>query len=152
MSFDFVTQAATRMIKHGDIDLVKDDITVHLVYEPKRFERTPVLGDEDTERLSEIKSHLVTGGLLLGRKTFNDGVFDAADVKFSSVGSGHIGHIIVAIALVHVRTDTLVAMIQSPFVGSRFVFNGGDIVVTWDNDASKIFNIKKDLEKIDSQF
>lgn len=97
MNFDFVTQAAKRMIKHGDIDLVKDDITVHLIYEPYKHDaRIAFIADETVKSLSDINHHLPTEGILLKGKTYKD----------------------------------------------------GDVIVTWDNSANKIFNIKKDLEEI----
>lgn len=61
MNFDFVTQAAKRMIKHGDIDLVKDDITVHLIYEPYKHDaRIAFIADETVKSLSDINHHLPT--------------------------------------------------------------------------------------------
>ena len=149
MNFDFVTQAAKRMIKHGDIDLVKDDITVHLIYEPYKHDaRIAFIADETVKSLSDINHHLPTEGILLKGKTYKDGVFDAADIKFPIIGSDKHNQEIVAIALVHVKTDTIIAIIRTPFLLNHFAFNGGDVIVTWNNSANKIFNIKKDLEEI----
>lgn len=146
---NFVTIHALRKIKKGEIDLGQDKIMVHLLYEREILDQTAVVADKYTPNSTSITSHNFTDGQLLEGQVFKNGVFDAQDTLFKSIGTGLNNHTIAAIALCHVDTDTLIAIIRSPFINKRFYFNGGDILITWDNDPNKIFNIKKDLEKIE---
>ena len=76
----------------------------------------------------------------LGTKTVTDGVFDAADVTFTAVASGST----VAALLIYKdtgveATSPLIAYIDTVSSGLPVATNGGDIIVTWDSGASKIF-------------
>jgi hypothetical protein len=77
----------------------------------------------------------------LTSRTVVGGVFDAADVTFSSVsGSGSINQIIIYKDTGTASNSPLIAVIDSTSSGNIAITpNGGDITVSWDNGASKIF-------------
>lgn len=72
-----------------------------------------------------------------GSKTFTDGVFDAADITFSSVTGNTAEAIVIFIDTGTASTDLLIAYIDSASSGLPVTPNGGDITVTW--NASGIF-------------
>jgi hypothetical protein len=84
----------------------------------------------------------------LASKTVTDGVFDAADVVFTSVASNASNHVVVLFqssavgggADVASTAQRLVAFIDT---GTNFpvVPNGGDVTIQWDNGANKIFKL-----------
>lgn len=78
----------------------------------------------------------------LASKTVVGGVFDAADVTFSSVTSSTntINQIVIYKDTGTAASSPLIAVIDSTSSGSIAITpNGGDITVSWDNGASKIF-------------
>jgi len=76
----------------------------------------------------------------LGSKTVTSGVFDAADVTFSSVASGStVAALVIYKDTGSAATSPLVAYIDTVSSGLPVSTNGGDIIITWDNGASKIF-------------
>lgn len=81
-------------------------------------------------------SGVITTSSAFASKTTALGVFDAADVTLTAVAGGST---VAALAIYkdtgNAATDNLIAF----FDGYSLVTNGGDITVTWDNGASKIF-------------
>lgn len=76
----------------------------------------------------------------LASKTVASGVFDAADVTFSSVSSGStIAALILYKDTGSSATSPLIAYIDTVSSGLPVSTNGGDIIITWDNGANKIF-------------
>lgn len=76
----------------------------------------------------------------LASKTVTNGVFDAADVTYSSVASGStVAALIIYKDTGSAATSPLVAYIDTVSSGLPVSTNGGDIIVTWDNGANKIF-------------
>ena len=73
----------------------------------------------------------------LGSKTFTDGVFDAADVTYTSVSGATAEAIVIYIDTGVAGTSRLVAYLDSGFTGLPVTPNGGDITVAW--NASGIF-------------
>ncbi len=76
----------------------------------------------------------------LGSKTVTDGIFDAADVTFSSV-TGDVSEAL--IIYYHTGTEStsrLIAYIDTA-TGLPVTPNGGNITVTWDNGTNKIFKL-----------
>lgn len=74
----------------------------------------------------------------LGSKTKTNGVADAGDVTFSAV-SGDVSEALIIWKDTGVEsTSPLIAFIQSA-TGLPVTPNGGDISITWDNGAYKIF-------------
>lgn len=77
----------------------------------------------------------------LGSKTVTSGVADAADVTFTSVTGASVEAIII---YKHTGTDStsrLICYIDTASSGLPVTPNGGDITVTWDNGANKIFKL-----------
>ena len=119
------------------IDLLVDDIRVILI--------------DDTDYTVSIDVHdflddipagarvAVSGALT--SKTTTLGVFDAADITFSSV----TGDVSEALVIYHHTgvdsTSELIAYIDTGVTGLPVTPNGGDITVTWDSGSDKIFKI-----------
>ena len=88
---------------------------------------TPNFGTH--EFLSDIPTSARVGtstGVVLTSKTTSGGAADAADITFSSVSGPSI--------------EALIAYIDTA-TGLPITPNGGDIIVTWDNGANKIFKL-----------
>lgn len=78
----------------------------------------------------------------LASKTFTNGVFDAADLTLSAVtGDQSEAIIIYNDTPVTEAGKHLIAYIDTFSAGMPVTPNGGDISVTWDNGANKIFAI-----------
>lgn len=75
----------------------------------------------------------------LGSKTVVDGLFDAADVTFTSVTGNSAEAIVLYIDTGTAGTSRLVAFIDSGATGLPVTPNGGNIVITW--NASGIFQL-----------
>ena len=76
----------------------------------------------------------------LTAKTITDGVADAADVTFSSVTGDQSEQIIGYEDSGTEATSSLLFNIDTA-TGLPVTPNGGDITVTWDNGANKIFKL-----------
>lgn len=77
----------------------------------------------------------------LGSKTTTAGVADAADVTFSAVAAGAAcPHLIIYKDTGVESTSALIAYIDTA-TGLSVTPNGGDITVTWDSGANKIFKL-----------
>jgi hypothetical protein len=75
----------------------------------------------------------------LASKTFTDGVFDAADITFTSVSGDQSEALIVRIDTGVDSTSRIIAFIDTFSSGMPVTPNGGNIDVTWDAGANKIF-------------
>jgi hypothetical protein len=83
-----------------------------------------------------------TGGTAqtIGTKTYTSGVFDGDDVTFTAVaGTVSYEAVLIYIDTGVAGTSRLVAYIDQASSGLPVTSNGGDITVTWDAGASKIF-------------
>ena len=74
----------------------------------------------------------------LGSKTVTSGVFDAADTTFTSVSGATVEALIIYKSTGVNSTSPLIAYIDTG-TGFPVTPNGGNIVVTWDSGANKIF-------------
>lgn len=72
-------------------------------------------------------------------KAVTGGVFDAADVTFSSVTGDESEALIIYIHTGTDATSRLIAFLDTGITGMPVTPNGGDITVTWDSGANKIF-------------
>ena len=91
--------------------------------------------------LSDISgSARIAGPVTLTSKTTTGGAADAADVTFTSVTGPSIEAIVIYIDTGTESTSPLVAFIDTA-TGLPITPNGGDIIVTWDNGANKIFKL-----------
>jgi hypothetical protein len=77
----------------------------------------------------------------LGSKTVTAGVADAADVTFTAVTGDSVEAIILYKHTGTESTSRLIAYIDTASSGLPVSPNGGDITVTWDSGANKIFKL-----------
>ena len=93
------------------------------------------------EFLSDISSsaRVSTSGAFTG-KTTTGGAADANDITFSSVSGASIEAIVIYADTGTEATSPLIAFIDTA-TGLPITPNGGDIIVTWDNGANKIFKL-----------
>ena len=86
---------------------------------------------------SSVTASAVGTPQTLGSKTFTDGVFDAADVLFTSVSGSQVVSLVIYIDTGSAATSPLVAFIDTGVTNLPVTPNGGDIAITW--NASGIF-------------
>lgn len=93
------------------------------------------------EFLSDIGTgaRITTSGAFTG-KTTTGGAADANDVTFTSVTGASIEAIVLYKDTGTDATSPLIAFIDTA-TGLPITPNGGDIIVTWDNGANKIFKL-----------
>ena len=93
------------------------------------------------EFLSDISgSARIAGPVTLTGKSTAGGAADGADVTFTAVTGGAIGAIVIYIDSGSEATSPLVAYLDTA-TGLPITPNGGDIIVTWDNGANRIFKV-----------
>lgn len=76
----------------------------------------------------------------LGTKTTTSGVFDAADVTFTGVSGDQSEAVVIYKDTGTASTSPLIAYIDTA-TGLPVTPGGGDIIITWDSGANKIFAI-----------
>ena len=93
------------------------------------------------EFLSDVGSgsRIATSGAFTGKAT-TGGAADANDVTFTSVTGASIEAIVLYKDTGTDATSPLIAFIDTA-TGLPITPNGGDIIVTWDNGANKIFKL-----------
>ena len=93
------------------------------------------------EFLSDIGTgaRIATSGALTGKAT-SGGAADANDVTFTSVTGASIEANVLYKVTGTDSTSPLIAFIDTA-TGLPITPNGGDIIVTWDNGANKIFKL-----------
>ncbi|MBM4453018.1 MAG: hypothetical protein FJ013_00350 [Chloroflexi bacterium] len=118
----------------GDLDWDANNIKVVLV------DATYTYSDSH-QYLSSIDAgdRVATSGNLAS-KTVTDGVADAADVTFSAVSGNQVTQFVIYQDTGNAATSRLIAHIDTAS-GLPLTPNGGDITITWDNGASKIFKL-----------
>lgn len=87
--------------------------------------------------LSDLGASRVGTDQTLGAKTFVNGVFDAADVTFSTVTGNSVEALVIYIDTGVAGTSPLVAFIDTGVAGLPVTPNSGNISITW--SASGIF-------------
>tara|TARA_R110000822_G_scaffold108575_2_gene238125 strand:+ start:1373 stop:1774 length:402 start_codon:yes stop_codon:yes gene_type:complete len=117
-----------------DIDMLADNIKCVLVDLGTYTASLDV--DEHHDDLSGI---VATSGNLAS-KTTTLGVFDAADVTFSSVTGATVEAIVIYRDSGTSSTSELIAYIDTA-TGLAVTPNGGDISIAWDSGANKIFKL-----------
>lgn len=121
--------------QNPSIDFDTDTINVALVgtgYNPN----TATNGDQ---YYSVIGTHAIATATLSG-KQIAGGVFDANDVTFSSVTGAQVGKLVLYKATGTASNSPLICYFDSG-TGIPITPNGGDITISWDNGASKIFRL-----------
>ena len=89
------------------------------------------------EFYSSVSSAVVGTPQTLGSKTTTDGVFDAADVTFSSVTGNSVEAFVIYKDTGTASTSPLIAFIDTVASGLPVTPNGGNITITF--NASGIF-------------
>ena len=98
--------------------------------------------DKDNQFLSEIpKINISSEPVELKNKSFENYVFDADDISFPCVCGKNITGILIYQAC---KDYHLIGFIDEAF-SLPVIPNGGNIDVTWDNGARKIFEMKGDF-------
>lgn len=93
------------------------------------------------EYLADIPlSARIAGPVTLTAKATTGGAADAADTTFTSVSGPSIEAIVIYVDSGTEATSPLIAYIDTA-TGLPITPNGGDIIVTWDNGANKIFKV-----------
>lgn len=128
--------AARQRFLEAQINWMTDTVKVLLVDTGAYTPQTAV-----HQYLSDISgSARIAGPVTLTSKTTTGGAADAADVTFTSVTGPSIEAIVIYIDTGTESTSPLVAFIDTA-TGLPITPNGGDIIVTWDNGANKIFKL-----------
>jgi hypothetical protein len=86
---------------------------------------------------TDVQSATVGTPQTIGSKTFTNGVFDGANVTFSTVTGSTVEALVIYVDTGTPTTSPLVAYIDTSVTGLPVTPNGGDISVTW--NASGIF-------------
>lgn len=89
---------------------------------------------------SSVSSAVVGTPATLANKTVAAGVFDADDVTYSSVSGNSVEAIVIYKDTGTASTSPLIAYIDTA-TGLPVTPNGGNITVTWDSGANKIFKL-----------
>ena len=120
----------------ADIDILVDNIKCVLV---DTATYTVNLATDQFLDDIPVGERVATSGNLAS-KTSTAGVFDAADVVFSSVTGDVSEALVIYKDTGAAATSPLIAFIDTA-TGLPATPNGGDITVTWDNGANKIFKL-----------
>lgn len=91
------------------------------------------------QHYSSVSASVVGTPQTLGSKTFTDGVFDAADVLFTSVTGSQVVSLVIYIDTGNAATSPLVAFIDTGVTNLPVTPNGGDIAIAW--SVSGIFSL-----------
>lgn len=121
-----------QLLLGGDIDLAADTIKVALV-------DTGTYTYSAAHDFYNDVSGVVGTPQTLGSKTITNGVFDAADVTFTAVSGATVEAFIIYKDTGDAATSPLIAYFDSASSGLPVTPNGGDITITFDSGASKIF-------------
>lgn len=88
----------------------------------------------------DVSAAVVGTPQTLGTKTITAGVADAADVTFTAVSGASCEAIVIYKDTGVAATSPLIAYIDTA-TNLPVTPNGGDIGITWDNGANKIFKL-----------
>ena len=128
------TKGKERILK-GEIDFSTDTIKVALI-------KNDYLQSLTTDEfLSDIAAHVLSTAQTLVGKSVTGGIFDANDISYPSVASGEISEgVVIYKDTGTASTSPLIAYIDT-ITGFPLTTNGGDVNITWDNGAYKIFSL-----------
>ena len=124
-----------KLMLDGDIDLLTDDLKCVLV---DTADYTVDLAADDYLADIAAGGRVATSGNLATKAT-TGGVFDAADITFSAVTGDVCEALVIYKDTGDAATSPLIAYIDAASSGLPVTPNGGDITVTWDSGANKIF-------------
>lgn len=123
---------AKEQMLQGNINLSSGNVKVVLV------DAAVYTYSASHEFLTDIASVIATSGNLSG-KTFTNGVFDASDFTFTAVSGAQSEYLIGYIDTGVAGTSRLIWFDDSFSSGMPVTPNGGDILITFDNGANKVF-------------
>ena len=133
-----IYDAARESFLKGEIDWATDDIKCVLVD----------AGDYTADLNSDqFLDDIAAGGrvatsAVFSAKSTTAGVADAADITFSSVTGDQCEALVIYQDTGTETTSRLIALLEDDKVtGLPVTPNGGDITVTWDSGANKIFKL-----------
>ena len=124
-------------ILQADIDFPDDDVvlvfidTLDYTYNAAHSALTNI----------PASARITVGGAspVLASKTVLSGVFDAADITASAVTGDEFEAIVLYQSASTEATSYLICYIDTNVSGLPLTPNGGNVTVTWDNGANKIF-------------
>lgn len=116
----------------GDIDMSSDTIKVALI-------DTGTYTYSSSHQFYSSVSGVVGTPQTLGSKTFTNGVFDAADVSFTSLSGDTVEAYIIYKDTGVAGTSNLIAYFDSAASGLPLTPDGNNVTLTFDSGASKIF-------------
>lgn len=93
------------------------------------------------EFFSSVSGVVGTPGEIGATKTYTGGVFDGADVTFTSVTGNTAEAILIYIDTGTASTSRLVAWLDTGYTNLPVTPNGGNITITWDNGSSRILQL-----------
>ena len=119
----------------ANIDWSANDIKCVLIDEGVD---TPVPAtDED---LADISTAVIATSGNFASKTSTNGVADAADITLTAVTGATVESIVIYYDTTVAATSLLIAYIDTA-TGLPLTPNGGDVTITWDSGANKIFKL-----------
>lgn len=119
----------------GDIDWVNDAISVVLIDSADYS-----VDIANHQFLTSVAAGARVATVALGSKTSASGIADAADAIFTTVSGDESEALVIYKNTGSDATSQLIAYIDTA-TGLPVTPNGGDITVTWDNGANKIFKL-----------
>lgn len=122
-------------ILQGDIAILSDNIKINLI----TTAYTPAINTD--EHLSDISSGILATSGNLASKTSTLGVFNAANVTWSSVTTGSTGSYIAGYKDTGTGSTSDLIFLIDTATGLPVTTNGGDITVQWDTGSNKIFKL-----------
>jgi len=120
---------------NGDIDFTNDTIRVYLV------DTADYAFSASHQYLSQVAAAGRVANAVLAGKTTSAGVADASDTVLSSVSGDQCEALILVRDTGSEATSLLIGYIDTAAAGLPVTPNGGDITITWDNGANKIFKL-----------
>lgn len=94
---------------------------------------------------SDLGANIVFTSGALGTKTTTAGVADAADITISAVSGSAVQYLAIYKDTTVSGTSPLIALLDTATVNGSgnlpFTPNGGDVQITWDSGANKIFKL-----------
>jgi len=120
---------------NGDIDFTNDTIRVYLV------DNDDYTFSAAHQYLSQVASAGRVAYAALAGKSTASGVADASDTVLTSVIGDQCESLILCKWTGDESTSPLIGYIDTAAAGLPVTPNGGDITITWDNGANKIFKL-----------
>lgn len=120
---------------NGDIDYTNDTIKVYLI------DTDDYSFSAAHQYLSQVAAGSRVANATLAGKSTSAGVADASDTVLSSVSGDESEALILVKDTGNESTSPLIGYIDTAAAGLPVTPNGGDITITWDSGANKIFKL-----------